>query len=91
MTFMINICFHVSAIMLYVLMEYRAIAAIIAVVIATIGTSFTLSTMVHSAFFWRVEKARADCNVPPYDDDDEIIKRKNAEKTLSQSELSTLV
>ena len=77
--------------MLFVLMEYRATAAIIAVVITTVGISFTISTLVHSTFFWHVEKARADRNAPPYDPEEEAAKRKAAENTLSQSELSTLV
>jgi branched-subunit amino acid ABC-type transport system permease component len=76
-----------AAAMLYFIMEYPATPAIISVVIATIGVSFTVSTMVHSTFLWKLEKTKADNNFPPYSNEEIEKKREN----LSHSEFSTLV
>ena len=67
--------------LLYMLMEYNSTSAIISAVILTVGLTFIITAVVHSTYIWRVEKSKADLNLPPYD------KR----SPCSQSELSTLV
>ncbi len=75
------------ALLLYMVMEFRATPAIISVVILSIGLVFIVSTVVHSAFYWRHEKTKADEDIPPF----EGRKWLNGESVVSQSELSTLV
>ena len=74
--------------MLYVLMEYRATPAIIAVVVMTIGVSFLVSMTVHSTYMWLAEKSEA--NEPNGTIDRKRTKVINGELT-NQNELSTLV
>ena len=68
-------------------MEFRATPAIIATVIMTIGLIYIISAVIHSTFYWRHEKSKADQEIPAYDGKRWL----NGESVLSQSELSTLV
>ena len=77
----------VSAVLLYMVMEFRATPAIISIVIMTIGLGFIIASVVHSTFYWRHEKTKADMDISPY----EGKKWLNGESVISQSELSTLV
>lgn len=75
-------------ILLYILLEYRATSAIVCTVILTVGFTFTLIVVIHSTYLWRVEKNKADLNIPPYD-----TPRKTGENKgeATMSEFSTLV
>ena len=72
---------RVSALLLYMLMNHHSTSAIIASVILSVGVAFIVAAVVHSTYLWRLEKSKADNNLPPYE------KR----SPCSQSELSTLV
>ncbi|KAK2144886.1 hypothetical protein LSH36_722g01007 [Paralvinella palmiformis] len=78
--------------MLYIIMEYRSTAAIIAVVVLTIGISFCISMASHSTYVWFMEKSQANKDLPV------VLSERNNNKTkivngelTNQSELSTLV
>ncbi|ELT96362.1 hypothetical protein CAPTEDRAFT_227312 [Capitella teleta] len=85
--FFLSVPLFILASMLYFIMEYPATPAIIGVVIATIGVTFTISAIVHSTFLWKFEKTKADNNFPPYSDEELAKRREN----MSHSEFSTLV
>ena len=70
----------VSACLLFILMEFRATPAVISTVIVIVGFIFICVTVAHSAFSWRVEKNKADRDIPAY-----------GTVPMSKNELSTLV
>ena len=67
--------------------NFRATPAIISTVIMTIGLIFIISAVIHSTFYWRYEKSRADQEIPV----SEGKRWLNGASVISQSELSTLV
>lgn len=80
--------YNVSAILLYTILEFHATASIISTVILSAGMAYVLATLTHSVYVWRVEKNKADLNLPPFD---KKYAPENLTQALNQSELSTLV
>ncbi|XP_074650456.1 uncharacterized protein LOC141905488 [Tubulanus polymorphus] len=63
----ISIPITIIAMILYMLMEFNMISAIIGSVVLAIGIIFCLFSMVHDTYFWCQEKKRAFNNEPIYD------------------------
>ncbi|CAH1798053.1 unnamed protein product [Owenia fusiformis] len=65
--FYLSVPLFLLVVFLFVLMELRTTSAIISTVILGLGIVYSIVAVLHSAYFWRVEKVRANAGAPVWD------------------------